>query len=190
MKTIAKHIISTFCLALILFAGSPNEAKAQYTEYEIKAGLILNFARHCVWPERMFDRKQNKIILTILGSDPFGEVIENVLRGRSVQGKYYFEVRRASDIRNLRGSHIIFISKSERNNIQKIVEYINSFNFKKSAVLTMGDGIDSFCKKGGIINILEDYTFNVNWDAASDQGVILDNRLLNIANEIVPTENP
>lgn len=172
----------------MLLCMSPHQAKAQYSEYEIKAGLIVNFARHCDWPDRMFDKKQNKIILTILGSDPFGSIIENVVRGRTVQGKYYFEVRRVSDVKDLKGAHIIFISKSERNNIQNIIEYIKSF--RRSAVLTMGDEIEGFCKKGGIINILEDYTFNVNWDAASDQGILLDNRLLNIANEIVPTENP
>lgn len=188
MKKIAKHIIYSFFIGVFLLILSPNEAKAQYTEYEIKAGLIVNFARHCNWPDRMFNQRQNKIVLTILGSDPFGSIIDDVVRGRTVKGKYYFEIRRVSDIKDLRGSHIIYISKSERNNIQKITEYIKSF--RRSAVLTMGDEIDGFCKKGGIINILEDYTFNVNWDAASDQGILLDNRLLNIANEIVPTENP
>ena len=162
------------------------QAKAQYTENQIKAALIINFARHCDWPPKMFDKRQNKIVLTILGSDPFGQVIDDAVRGRTVQGKY-FEVRRVSDIRDLRGSHIIFISQSERNNIRKIIEYIKSF--RRSSVLTIGDEIDGFCKKGGIINILDDYTFNANWDAASDQGIILDNRLLNIANEIVPTES-
>lgn len=171
-----------------MMLAAPNRVKAQYTKYEIKAALVINFARHCDWPDRMFDKRQNKIVLTILGSDPFGNVIDDAVRGRKVQGKYYFEVRRVSDVKDLRGSHIIFISASERNNIRKIIEYIKGF--RRSAVLTIGDEIDGFCKKGGIINILEDYTFNVNWDAASDQGILLDNRLLNIANEIVPTENP
>lgn len=187
MKKLKQHIIHSFCFIVLLFFVGVYPAKAQYTEYEIKAAMLVNFAQHNDWPEHIFDKQQNKIILTIYGSDPFGKVIDNMVRGRTVQGKYYFEVRRVSDLKDLKGSHIIFISKSERNNIHKIIEYINSF--RRSAVLTIGDEIEGFCKKGGIINILEDYTFNVNWDAASDQGILLDNRLLNIANEIVPTDS-
>jgi len=166
---------------------SVTKAEAQYSEYEIKAAMLVNFAKHCGWPDRMFDRRQNKIVLTIFGADPFGKVIDNVVRGRTLKGKYYFEIRRVSDLKDLRGSHIIFISKSERNNIRKITEYIKSF--RRSSVLAIGDGIDGFCKQGGIINLFSDYTFNVNWNAASEQGILLDNRLLNIANEIVPTES-
>ena len=182
-KHIAKWV--AFLMLFILYLASPQKAQAQFTEYEIKAALCFNFAKYIDWPERMFSKNGNKIILSIYGSDPFEEVIDKLMRGRSVKGKYYIEVRRATSLRDLKGSHIIFISRSERNNIGKVLNYIEGFS--GTSVLTIGDNIEGFCQAGGILNLLDDYTFQINVVAANNAELLIDNKLINIAADIVST---
>lgn len=182
-----KYITQWFgVMALCLwFFTTPQKAHAQFTEYEIKAALCFNFSKYIDWPERMFSKEGNKIVLSIYGSDPFASVIDDLMRGRSVKGKYYIEVRRATTLRELKGSHIIFISRSERHDIAKIIEYIKGF--RGTSVLTIGDNIEGFCQAGGILNLLDDYTFQINVVAANNAELLIDNRLINIAADIVST---
>jgi hypothetical protein len=185
------HIVRSLLLSVFLCAGWGQQAHAQFSEYEIKAALCYNFAKYIEWPERMFPKdpanaETRKIVLAIYGSDPFGSVIDNLVRGRFIKGKYYFEVRRATSLRDLQGAHIIFISRSERNDVRKILEYTKSF--KRPSILTIGDNIDGFCKMGGVLNLLDDYTFQINLAAAGQAELLLDSRLINIAVDIIPTD--
>lgn len=164
----------------------PQEAEAQYSEYEIKAALCFNFAKYVDWPEKMFQKGDNKIILSIYGSDPFGKVIDKVVRGRTLKGQFQIEVKRAYSLRDLRGSHIIFISRSERLEARKILNYTQ--RFRNPSILTIGDNIPGFCEAGGVLNLLDDYTFEVNPKRAENSGLLLNSRLLGIAAKTVSTE--
>lgn len=173
-------------LATLWLVSTPKQANAQFSEYEIKAALCFNFAKYISWPERLFEREGNKIILSIYGSDPFGEAIDRVMRGRTLKGKYRIEVRRALSLRDLRGSHIIFISRSEKLEARKIIEYTK--RFKNPSILTIGDNIAGFCESGGIINLMDNYTFHVNPKKADNSGLLLDSRLINIAVKKISTK--
>lgn len=144
----------------------------------------MNFMKFTSWNDESFDKKSNKIILTIYGSDPFGNVIDRIIRGRTINGRT-IEVRRTSELRDLKGSHVVFISRSERNNVCKVINYVKSF--RRSSVLTIADEIEDFCLKGGMIKINSDYLFKMNWNEMSAIGLNPDNRLVNLAEELVST---
>ena len=186
MKTIKRYLLLA-SLGWVLSLGLTDsfEASAQYRHYEIKAGLVLHIAKFTVWTEEMFERSNNQIVLTIYGTDPFGNVIEDVLKGRTAHGRS-FKIRRTSDMRELKGSHIVFIAKSQRHEVCKVLDYIRSF--RRSSVITIGDGLDDFCQQGGMVRLNDNYTFRLNWGEMSKSGLQPDQRLLNCASQVVPTD--
>ncbi|MDW8286548.1 MAG: YfiR family protein [Flammeovirgaceae bacterium] len=161
-------------------------AHAQYSEYEIKGTMIFNFAKFITWPEKVFD-KDNKIVLGILGDDPFGEIIDNIVKGRMVKGKSW-EVRRGKTVDELRSCHIIFIGKGNEESIATILEEIYSKR-QRASVLTIGDNIPNFCELGGMINFKQgSYMFSINANAMTNASLLIDVNLLKFADEIINYE--
>ncbi|MEM6298913.1 MAG: YfiR family protein [Bacteroidota bacterium] len=151
-----------------------------YTEYEFKAGIILKFAQYIRWPEEAFNSPEARIEVGILGpTDPFGNKIDKILLGRPVQRRYW-KVKRDARIKELWGSHIVFIPKSEADRLEDVLAY-----YKRHKVLTIGDGIPNFCEQGGIINFTKNFRFEVNIDAARRAGITIDARLLRLASRII-----
>ncbi len=144
--------------------------------------MLHSFAKFVTWPNRVFDR-DNKIVLGILGDDPFGSTIEDVLRGRSVKGRNW-EVIRGNTISDLKGSHLIFIGKSNEANIKELLRDI--YSKRNASVLTIGDNIENFCQLGGMINYKSgSYSFDINAEALTNANLLVDVNLLKVANEIV-----
>ncbi|MEH0156855.1 YfiR family protein [Limibacter armeniacum] len=172
-------------VVLLLIMSMPKQANAQYAEYETKAGMIYTFGKLVTWPSKAFDSK-NKLVLGVLGDDPFGSIIDNVLKNRPVNGRYW-EIRRGTSIKELKGSHIIFIGNSyPRDVLKSILDDI--YSKKNSMVLTIGDNIDGFCELGGIINLTTNL-YQLNVTAANNAQLTVDVKLLNLASDIVPYDN-
>lgn len=163
-------------IILILFVQifiCTNKVCAQQSEYEIKAALILTFAKYVEWPEKVFNN-ENRIILGILGDDPFGENIDRMAKNRSVKGRYW-EIRRGKTVKDLKGAHIIFIGKSEEWQVEEVLKEILSKPITSSA-LTIGDDLNLFCENGGIINFgageeNSKYTFDINSEIALENKI-------------------
>jgi len=162
------------------------EARAQYDEYEIKSVQIYTFAKNVTWSEKVM-KGQTKITIGVLGESPFGEALDRVVKNRPINGRQ-LEIKYGNLLRELKGSNIIFICKSEEPNIKKILEEISG-TYKNVSVLTIGDNIANFCEYGGIINFTEEkYLFQINLKAASDADLIISSQLLRIAKEIIATQ--
>jgi hypothetical protein len=173
---------------ILFFVGFfSTKVQAQYGDYEIKAATVHTFMRYVTWSDDAFDRRSNKIILVIYGSDPFGSVIDNLCRGRTIKGRYV-EIRRTSELKELKGAHVVFVSRSERNNVCRILEYIK--DFKRASVLTIGDNIEGFCEKGGMVKLNGNgnYYFSLNWNEMSNYGPVPDTRLLGMAEKLITTD--
>ncbi|PWJ44713.1 YfiR family protein [Sediminitomix flava] len=162
------------------------DVKAQNSEYEIKATLLYFFGKYSHWPPKVFDEDQ-KIVLGILGDDPFGTTIDRILHNRPANGRY-FEVRRGTDIKELRGAHILYMSNLSKSEASEVLDEINSK--KNASVLTVGDNIDGFCEIGGILNFTtgangNKYYFVINTLSSNKVGIYFDNKMLNMATEII-----
>ncbi len=187
MNFYTKNIYKLFSLTLLFVGFLSTNAKAQYGDYEIKAGTVYTFMRYVTWSDDAFDRRSNKIILAIYGSDPFGSVIDNICRGRTIKGRY-IEIKRPKELKDLKGAHVVFISRSERNNVCRVLDYIK--DFKRASVLTIGDNIEGFCEKGGMVKLngSGNYYFSLNWNEMSNYGPVPDTRLLEIAEKLINTD--
>jgi hypothetical protein len=113
-------------------------------EYEIKAVFLFNFTNFIRWPETVL-AANDEIKLCILGNDPFGTSLDNaVTNGKG--GKYQVSVQRLKFPKDDVGEcHILFVSRSERDNYSKILAVVS-----QKPILTIGE-TDDFLTQGGMI---------------------------------------
>lgn len=155
------------------------------SEYLIKAGFIYNFAKFIQWPESAFAHPNSPIVIGILGTDPFGSVIDRIVADKKIGGRG-FVVRRltwAKDSADLKNCAIVFVSSSEHKNLHDIL-----LALKALPILTIGD-TPGFAQKGGMIGFtVEDnrIRFEINVEAARLAQLVISSRLLTLAT-IVPT---
>jgi hypothetical protein len=147
------------------------------TEYEVKAAFIYNFAKYTHWPEASTPETKKPFVIGVIGKDPFGHALDDAMRGQSLQGRA-ISVRRFNQVEDVADCDILFVSSSEKNNLQKIFEVLH-----KSPVLTIGE-IDQFAARGGMINLTTEekrVRFEINVDAAERAGLKPGSQLLRLA---------
>ncbi len=115
------------------------------TEYEVKAAFIYYFAKFVDWPASAFAGAGAPLVIGICGSDPFDGRLDQIVAGKSVNGRP-LEVRRLSPSADLTQCHILYISPAERRNTPVILQ-----SLANTPVLTVSE-IDGFTQSGGIIN--------------------------------------
>jgi hypothetical protein len=150
------------------------------SEYLIKAGFIFNFAKFVEWPQTTFAQPDSPIVIGILGTDPFGAIIDHIVQDKKIGGRG-FVVKRlkwGTDLKDLKECKILFVGASERVHIDELVQIV-----KGLPILTVGE-TPGFAEHGGVIRfILEDnrVRFEVNVEAARQAGITISSRLLTLA---------
>lgn len=161
-------------LLTCLLPGELTAQNAPPNEYQIKAAFILNFAQFIQWPAASFGDASQPIVIGILGDDPFGEMLEQTFANEVVGGRALV-VKRARQVDDLKSSHLLFVSKSERDRVTTILN-----SLRDSAVVTIGE-VENFAQRGGIINFYMDgrrVRFEINADAAQKKGIRIHSQLL------------
>src|SRR3984893_2047860 len=85
------------------------------SEYLIKAGFIYNFAKFVEWPSAAFAQPDSPIVIGILGTDPFGNLIDRIVENKKI-GARGFVVKRlkwGTDLKELRECKILLVGASE-----------------------------------------------------------------------------
>jgi len=157
------------------------------SEYLIKAGFIYNFAKFVEWPSAAFAQPDSPIVIGVLGTDPFGSVLDRLVQDKKI-GQRGFVVRRykwgkdLKDLKDLRDCKILFVSASEKAHADEIIQLV-----KWLPILTVGE-TPGFAEHGGVIRFtVEDnrVRFEVNVDAAHQADLNISSRLLTLA-KIIP----
>jgi hypothetical protein len=131
-----------FVLAAPLVAQGPEVPPP--TEYEVKAVFLYHFAKFVEWPEVQRPNLEGAFVVTVLGADPFGSLLEQTLEGKKVGGRS-MTVRRAARPDDIGPCQILFISDSEKERLPEILQRLGG-----AAVLTVGE-MDRFAERGGVI---------------------------------------
>lgn len=172
--------------AWLLVWGScgPGTGLAAPTPAQVEAVFLFNFTQFVDWPPQAFAEPGAPIIIGVLGSDPFGAALDEVVRGEVVRG-HPLVVHRAQHIEELADCQILFISRSERARVAPILATL-----KGSNILTVSD-LDEFAKEGGMICfVLMDnkVRLRVNLEATKTAGLTLSSKLLRVAQIVGPGE--
>lgn len=169
-----------FWLAWLAFAltyfAQPEEPT--YSEAAVKAAYLLNFGRFVEWPAQ--GASPAPLTLCMLGEDPFGEVLDQMIEGQLVQGRK-IELRRIPRPRATSHCDIAYIGFIESDRVREAISRLN-----RSPTLTVSDSVD-FIEQGGMIEFRkssERVTFRINLGAAQGAGLKLSSKLLKIAEEV------
>jgi len=162
---------------LLAVLGAQGQQKP--SEYQVEAAYLYNFGRFVEWPVQG-KNGAGEFNICILGDDPFGPTLDAVLAGEKI-GNRSVVARRIANPRDSSACQILFISSSEANRLNKIIEALD-----KTAVLTVSD-IPQFSQRRGMIEfVLEEnrIRFAVNLAAAQRAGLMLSSELLKVATTV------
>ncbi len=149
-------------------------------EYPVKAAFLLNFTRFVEWPAATFPAPDSPMRICVLGEDPFGPILDRIVEGESVTG-HGIKAERLPQGGNPRHCHVLFVSRSERERIARIISELRG-----SSVLTVSE-LPGFAEAGGVIQfVIEErkVRFYINAAAAEAAGLKLSSRLMKVASAI------
>jgi hypothetical protein len=167
-----------FAVGCGLFGGSTVFGQVGPSpEYQVKAVFLFNLAQFVQWPPRAFSDATAPLVIGVLGEDPFGHYLDETLRGERVNNRPLIlqRYRRISDAKNC---HVLFISRSEANNLDQIFAALRGRN-----VLTVGDAED-FIARGGMIRLVTEnkkIRIRLNLNAVRAAGLTISSKLLRLA---------
>lgn len=152
-------------------------------EYDLKAVLLFHFTRYAEWPTNAFSSPDAPLVIGVLGRDPFGKSLDEVVREEKYNERRIV-VARYQNAKSARDSHILFISDSERDKLPAILAEL-----KSAPVLTVGDA-DGFTAKGGMIAFYKNSDNKlrprVNLDVLKKAGLSLGAKFLRVAEVVQP----
>jgi hypothetical protein len=160
-----------------LISASQGHAQDALSEYQVKAAYLFNFLKFVEYPSESFADPLAPIGIGVVGDDPFGNALPQVVTGKTVQGRdLVIRSYRAGE--DLRGAHILFISASEKKRLPVILS-----SLRGSSVITVAD-MGGFLEAGGMIQFLNEndrVRFAINVDATSRAKLKLSSKLLSLA---------
>lgn len=118
-------------------------------EYSLKAVFLYNFCRFIDWPDTAFDSAADPIVIGIIGSDPFGPLLEEAVQGETSHGRR-IQIEHYRSVREVRGCHVLFIGVSENGRLREILSAVAG-----TSIVTVGETSD-FVELGGMIALTTD----------------------------------
>jgi hypothetical protein len=165
------------CSAFSVFAQAPISK-----EYQVKAAFLLNFTRFIEWPPSSFPSDQAPIIIGILGVNPFGSYLNEIVTDEKI-GTHPLIVQQYKSINDLKSCHILFINKLETEYLAQVAGIL-----KGKDILTVSDAPD-FLRQGGMILFFtrnNKIQFQINLDAVKATKLDISSKLLRLAEIFVP----
>lgn len=168
---------ATWFLWLALLGAVPPEATASpapTAEYQLKAVFLFNFAQFVEWPAPAFHEPAAPLVIGVLGDNPFGAYLDNLVRGEKIGSRPLVvrHYRRGEDIAEC---HIIFICRSETKELEKILAPL-----KGRSLLTVGD-TDTFIRLGGMVRFAMEngkVRLRINVEAAKAGALTISSKIL------------
>lgn len=167
-------------LAMWMLSDGLQAVRAQSpspTASQVKAAFLYHFTQFVEWPAGAFTDSNNSVILGVLGEDPFGAILDETMRGKTVHEKPLV-VKRFASLEEAVQSHILFISASEESRLPRLLMLL-----EQAQVVTVSD-IALFAERGGMIALrLEDkkVRFDINVNAVERAGLKMSSQLLKLA---------
>jgi YfiR/HmsC-like len=164
-----------------LLLNSTHAQSPTVDEYQVKAAFLFNFAKFVEWPPGGFHDPTAPLQICILGRDPFGQGLRDIVSTKTVNGRR-LEIDYMADIQLARACHILFIASSEKARVKQILE-----TMRGTVALTVAD-TDGFAEQGGMISFLLDndrVLFEVNRNAAERAGLKISSKLLSVAKLVI-----
>ena len=148
-------------------------AIAQPTDTLVKAAFLPRFARYVTWPPAGMPKGSDPFLVCVVGSDPFGAMLDETARSQSIDGRRV-AVRRMDSAAGADSCQIAFVAGSRAP--QLIAE------LARKPVLTVTDAANG-SSHGMIHFVIVDgrVRFFIDQAAAVQRGLSISSRLLALA---------
>jgi hypothetical protein len=163
-------------IVLLLAPGSMSCLAEPSLEYQVKAVCILNTVRFVSWPASAFSSPSAPLVIGILGDNPFGTILQDVMRGETVHQRRIV-VRRVSR-EEAATVQVLFICRSEGEQLAETLHALGG-----ASVLTIGE-MDGFTQNGGMLRLAlvrDKIRFEANAEAARRAHLKIDPQFLLLA---------
>jgi hypothetical protein len=160
-------------LAVQLLHGQGKSA----AEYQVKAVFLYNFTQFIDWPPSTFNSADEPFVIGIIGEDPFGSYLDEVVAGENI-GTHPIMVKRYKTIKDIGNCKMLFINTNDGEWAEKILESVSRKN-----ILTVSDKAD-FIKWGGIVRFYTDENkirLQINVEKAKAAQLNISSKLLSVA---------
>lgn len=169
--------VTFFTLSFALTQLPPSVQGQAADEYEVKAAILLNFAKFIDWPTQAFRDGSGPLVIGVLGNDPFGERLDRVVGGKVVKNRPLI-VKRLRAGQDIRDCHILFVSSSEQKRLPQILQSLGG-----ASVLTVSE-MSRFAQEGGVIHLTKEnnrVAFQINVENAERARLKINSPLLALA---------
>ena len=174
--------ICWFSLALLVsFGFFVGQVRGQaFKEYEVKATFLYHLAQFVEWPAEAFPAAETPLVIGVLGQDPFGKTLDEIIQNELVKNRKLV-VQRYRQAGEIGICHVLFISRSEEERLDQILS-----RFKGRSTLTVGDS-EGFARRGGAVRFFTEKNkvrLRINLDTAKAANLTISSKLLR-ASELV-----
>lgn len=180
MRTVLKLWVIALLWMLHLPGLVASQELALANPNRVKAAFLRNFAHYVGWPADAFPNSSTPWHICVLGPDPFGDILETSLRGRTEQGRS-FEVFRAETLDQLPSCQMVFLAYKDDTRRRAVLDKL-----KNKPVLTVGDAPE-FLREGGTIRFEVDdrVRLSINLDQARIAALTIQTRMLEVSSEVL-----
>lgn len=159
-----------------LAAAAPAHAQANL-EYALKATFIYKLAAFVQWPATAFGSPAGALNLCVVGTNPFGKMLDQAVAGQQIGGRPIV-VRRVPAAEKAPACHIVYVGLA---NTAAAAQALRSV--RGSPVLTITDSAFEDGSRGAVHFVIRDshVRFEIDADAAAQNGVSLSSKLKSLA---------
>lgn len=173
------------CASLAAMLLLPGWSVGALDEYQVKAVFLFNFGQFVEWPPHVYDTPQAPFVICVVGEDPFGKTLDDVVRGESI-GSRSLVVRRFGDAGadDSSGCNILFVGRNDAGRLDDALKAVRG-----RSVLTVTD-IEGAENRGAIIVLYSDNNrirMRINLAAAKANHLVISSKLLRPA-EVINAE--
>jgi hypothetical protein len=163
---------------VVALCAVPSTATGQTaTAAELKAALLLNFARFTEWPASSLP-PGGAIAVCVVNDRAVADGLADLAKGRLVEGHALVVSAPKADAAALASCHLVFASGLDAKGTAALIASVAG-----KPVLTVSD-LNKFAQLGGVAHFFVEqgaFRFAINLEAAQRAGIRLSHKLLSLA---------
>jgi hypothetical protein len=173
----ARLLAGMLAFALLFNIQQSHAQTKPALEFQVKAAFLYNFTRFVSWPSSAFASPTAPFVIGILGNDPFGSYLEDIVDQEKVD-EHPIVIQHYNDIKDIGNCQMLFIPSGDDKKIKEALATAAHQN-----ILTVG-GADKFVHWGGVIGFIKEdnkLRVQINVAAAKAAGLEISSKLLKIS---------
>lgn len=140
-------VLTTAMLFLLLSFESTPAQGSSGQEPALKAVFLYNFSKYIQWDQ---EHSTGPFVIGVLGQSQILGPLEGIAQKKKVAGRS-IEIKKYSKLEDIQTCHILFVSTSDRKEIEKTLDEMR--NIKQSNILIVTDS-EGGAKKGAALNFI------------------------------------